>query len=433
MKDIEEILSNMDFENKKIPQRVNNKIKYALNNLNLSKEHKNKQIIIQTMKNSCIRKLATAVASGIIVLAGSAIAYATFGGMVAGKPVFEWVTSGIKFSDEYEKYKQIESGQKLYHDETVVSLVSTIYDENYVLLEFDVNIGKIDKEFLRLDEFMIEDEFIQLKENESQKDLLIQEKEKGIKNIFYIGFNETGGGNDIIINGNGYWTGKLQTLTKISDYKYKLYQMYFLTNDMTKENEEITLTFRNNVMRNQGDTGKNGGIANIPGNYRTFDLDGEINVKVSKSRISENTETIIPEFNESKYKNMTQKVEKIKITPIHIIATVSTQIDNIDSKNLNNMLNREAKVFDEEGNELAAYTYELNKKIISQDKEIEEWELDNIEKATINSSEIIVIEKTDNINNLTIIPTIEESILNENEGWKSQNVELNPLKMKINK
>ena len=91
-------------------------------------------------------------------------------------------------------------------------------------------------------------------------------------------------------------------------------------------------------MRNQGDTGKNGGIANIPGNYRTFDLNGEINVKVSKSRISENTETIIPEFNESKYKNMTQKVEKIKITPIHIIATVSTQIDNIDSKNLNNII-----------------------------------------------------------------------------------------------
>ena len=429
MKDIEEILSNIDFENKKIPQRVNNKIKYALNNLNLNKEHKDKQIIIQTMKNSCIRKLATAVASGIIVLAGSAIAYAAFGGMVTGKPVFEWVTSGIKFSDEYEKYKHIESGQKLYHDETVVSLVSTIYDENYVLLEFDVNIDPIDKEFLRLGEFMIEDEFIQLKENESQKDLLIQEKEKGIKNIFYIGFNETGGGNDIIINGNGYWTGKLQTLTKISDYKYKLYQMYFLTNDMTKGNEEITLTFRNNVMRNQGDTGKNGGIANIPGNYRTFDLNGEINVKVSKSRISENTETIIPEFNESKYKNMTQKVEKIKITPIHIIATVSTQIDNIDSKNLNNMLNREAKVFDKEGNELVAYTYELNKKIIYQDKEIEEWELDNIEKATINSSEIIVIEKTDNINDLTIIPTIEESILSENEGCKSQNVELNALKI----
>ncbi len=429
MKDIEEILSNIDFENKKIPQRVNNKIKYALNNLNLNKEHKDKQIIIQTMKNSCIRKLATAVASGIIVLAGSAIAYAAFGGMVTGKPVFEWVTSGIKFSDEYEKYKHIESGQKLYHDETVVSLVSTIYDENYVLLEFDVNIAPIDKEFLRLGEFMIEDEFIQLKENESQKDLLIQEKEKGIKNIFYIGFNETGGGNDIIINGNGYWTGKLQTLTKISDYKYKLYQMYFLTNDMTKGNEEITLTFRNNVMRNQGDTGKNGGIANIPGNYRTFDLNGEINVKVSKSRISENTETIIPEFNESKYKNMTQKVEKIKITPIHIIATVSTQIDNIDSKNLNNMLNREAKVFDKEGNELVAYTYELNKKIIYQDKEIEEWELDNIEKATINSSEIIVIEKTDNINDLTIIPTIEESILSENEGCKSQNVELNALKI----
>lgn len=432
MKDIEKALQRANAEDKKIPQKVHNKIEYALNNLDTNEENKGIKSIIQTIKNSWIRKFATAITSIIIVLAGGVTVCAALRESIDGKPVFEWISSGIKFSDEYSEYKEAVNVQKLKHGETTVELVSTIYDENYVLLEFDVHVSQEDKEYLRLGENMIEDEFIELKENESQKDLLIQEKEKGIKNIFYVGFNGNME-NSIIVDGNSYCAGKLQTLTKISDYEYKLYQMYFLTQDMTKGNDEITLTFCNNVMRNQGDTGKTGGIANAPGNYRTFDLDGKINVKVSKKRISENTEIIIPEFNESRYKDMTQKVEKIRITPLHIIATVSIQIDNIDSKNVNNMLNRKAKVFDEEGNALAAYTYELNKKVIYQDKEIEEWELDNIEKATINSSEIIIIEKTDNINVLTIIPTIEERIWNRNEGYKSQDVELNALKIESNK
>ena len=436
MKDIEKILSKVDFKNKKVPQAVHSKIEYALNNLDINEEYEGMKRIIQIIKNSYIRKLATTVASVTIVLAGGVTVYGAFGGTLAGKPVFEWISSGIRFSDEYEGYKQVESGQKLNHDETVVSLASTIYDENYVLLEFDVNISQADKEYLRLGEFMIEDEFIQLKENESQKDLLIQEKEKGIKNTFYIGFNENiknevGVRNNIIIDGNGYWTGKLQTLTKISDCEYKLYQMYFLTKEMTKGNDEITLTFRNNVMKNQGDTGKSGGIANVPGNYKTFNLDGEINVKVSKSRICENTEIITPKFNESKYKSMTQMVEVIRVTPIHIITTVSTQIDDINSKNVNNLLNREAKVYDEQGNELSAYTYELNRKIIYQDKEIEEWELDSIENATIRLTEIVIIEKCENINGIKIIPTIEERTWSENEGFKNQHVSMDALNIDL--
>lgn len=244
--------------------------------------------------------------------------------------------------------------------------------------------------------------------------------------------------NSIIVDGNSYCAGKLQTLTQISDYEYKLYQMYFLTQDMTKGNDEITLTFCNNVMRNQGDTGKTGGIANAQGNYRTFDLDGKINVKVSKKRISENTEIIIPEFNESRYKDMTQKVEKIRITPLHIIATVSIQIDNIDSKNVNNMLNREAKVFDENGIELTSYTSELNENFVYKGKEIDEDDVYDIksnatEKATMNISEIIIIERTENMNGLKIIPTISEQIWTKDSGNGTRQVELEALNIDLTK
>ncbi len=437
MKDIEKVLQRANAEDKRIPQKVHNKIEYALKNLDTNEENKGIKSIIQTIKNSWIRKFATAITSIIIVLAGGVTVCVALRGSIDGKPVFEWISSGIKFSDEYSEYKEAVNGQKLKHGETTVELVSTIYDENYVLLEFDVHVSQEDKEYLRLGENMIEDEFIELKENESQKDLLIQEKEKGIKNIFYVGFNGNME-NSIIVDGNSYCAGKLQTLTQISDYEYKLYQMYFLTQDMTKGNDEITLTFCNNVIRNQGDTGKNGGIANAQGNYRTFDLDGKINVKVSKKRISENTEIIIPEFNESRYKDMTQKVEKIRITPLHIIVTVSIQIDNIDSKNVNNMLNREAKVFDENGIELTSYTSELNENFVYKGKEIDEDDVYDIksnatEKATMNISEIIIIERTENMNGLKIIPTISEQIWTKDSGNGTRQVELEALNIDLTK
>lgn len=437
MKDIEKALQRANAEDKKIPQKVHNKIEYALNNLDTNEENKGIKSIIQTIKNSWIRKFATAITSIIIVLAGGVTVCVALRGSIDGKPVFEWISSGIKFSDEYSEYKEAVNVQKLKHGETTVELVSTIYDENYVLLEFDVHVSQEDKEYLRLGENMIEDEFIELANNQTQKEWLLEEKEKGIKNIFYVGFNGNME-NSIIIDGNSYCAGKLQTLTKISDYEYKLYQMYFLTQDMTKGNDEITLTFRNNVMRNQGDTGKNGGIANVPGNYRIFELDGKINVKVSKKRISENTEIIIPEFNESRYKDMTQKVEKIRITPLHIIATVSIQIDNIDSKNVNNMLNREAKVFDENGIELTSYTSELNENFVYKGKEIDEDDVYDIksnatEKATMNISEIIIIERTENMNGLKIIPTISEQIWTKDSGNGTRQVELEALNIDLTK
>ena len=437
MKDIEKALQRANAEDKKIPQKVHNKIEYALNNLDTNEENKGIKSIIQTIKNSWIRKFATAITSIIIVLAGGVTVCVALRGSIDGKPVFEWISSGIKFSDEYSEYKEAVNVQKLKHGETTVELVSTIYDENYVLLEFDVHVSQEGKEYLRLGENMIEDEFIELANNQTQKEWLLEEKEKGIKNIFYVGFNGNME-NSIIIDGNSYCAGKLQTLTKISDYEYKLYQMYFLTQDMTKENDEITLTFRNNVMRNQGDTGKNGGIANVPGNYRIFELDGKINVKVSKKRISENTEIIIPEFNESRYKDMTQKVEKIRITPLHIIATVSIQIDNIDSKNVNNMLNREAKVFDENGIELTSYTSELNENFVYKGKEIDVDDVYDIksnatEKATMNISEIIIIERTENMNGLKIIPTISEQIWTKDSGNGTRQVELEALNIDLTK
>lgn len=446
MKDIEKILSKVDLENKKIPQRVHNKIEYALNNLDINEECKGITGIIQKIKDNYLRKLATAVASITIVFLGSITVYAAFGGTIDGKPVFEWVSHGIEFSDEYSEYKEIENGQKLQHGETTVELVATIYDENYVLLEFDVHVSQEDKEYLRLGEYMIEDEFIELANSQIHKEWLLEEKEKGIKNTIDIKldtnvpnrYNNVGDAN-ICINGKGYWTGRVQTRKKISDYEYKFYQMYFLTDEMTEGKEEISLSFNNNVMGNIGEVGNEGALlSNAPGNQKEFELEGNIDIKVSKNRLDENTKVIIPECEEIKYKNMTQKVDEIRITPLHIIAKVSIQIENINKDNIWNIISKEAKVYNENGIELTSYTSKLNENFVYKGKEISEGDVYDIksntkEKATMNISEIIIIEKTENMNGLKIIPTLSEQIWIEGSGNENKHVELEALNIDLTK
>lgn len=439
MIDIERILQIANCEEIKIPTRVENKIRYALSNLDECQESKKIKSITQIINSNYIRKLITAVVSIIIALIGSITVYAAFGGTIGGIPIFEFASSGIEFSDEYENYKEGTNGEKLVHDGTIVELVSTIYDENYVLLEFDVKLTKEDKEYLRLGEYMIEDEFIELANSQIQKEWLLEEKEKGVKNTIDIEFKTdapnasgTGGGRTIGLDGNGYCTGRLQKKTKISDYEYKLYQIYFLTDEMTEGKEEINLTFNNNIMKNIGDTGKKGGISNAPGNLKEFELEGEINVNVSKKRISENTKVITPECGEIRYKNMMQKVDEIRITPLHIIAKVSIQIENINKDNIWNIISKEAKVYNENGIELTSYTCKLNENFVYKGKEISEGDVYDIESnttenATMNISEIIIIEKTENMNVLKIIPTLSEQIWIEGSGNENKHVELEAL------
>ena len=423
MKDIDKLLQKNSIEDVNIPERVQNKIHYALNHL----ENKSSKI-------NYLKRIITAFVSTILALLGSVTVYAALGGTIGGKPIFEYAKSTIRFSDQYEEYKQEVNGQKLKHNETTVNLISGIYDENYVLLEFDVKFSDEDKEYLRLGKNMIEDEFIELADSEIQKEWLREDKEKEIKNTINLKFN--GDGKHIIIDNKRYYTGRLQTKIKISDNEYKVYQLNFLNNEITDGKDEITLTLKDNSIENIGDVGKTVGVcnANAPGNYKTFDLDGELNIKLSKNKIEGNTKIIIPDCKTSQYKNMTQKVEEIRITPLQIIVKVSIQIENVNGDNFTDLMNKEAKVYSDDGTELTAYTNnELSVKFIYQGKEISEGDLYNIEdNAKIEISEIIIIEKNDNLKGLKIVPNLTERIWTEETGFEDIDVTLNPMEISLN-
>lgn len=422
MKDIEKILQRNSIEDVNIPSSVENKIQYALNHL----ENKSSKI-------NYLKRIITAFISTILALLGSVTVYAALGGTIGGKPIFEYAKSGIKFTDQFEEYKQEINGQKLKHNETTVNLVSGIYDENYVLLEFDVKFSEEDKEYLRLGENMIEDEFIELAHSEIQKEWLREDKEKGIKNTINLKLN--GDSKHIIIDNQKYYTGRLQTKTKISDNEYKVYQLHFINNEITGGKDEITLTFKDNSIENMGDVGKDVVVNswNAPGNYKTFNFDGELNIKLSRNKIDENTKIIIPDSNISQYKNMIQKVEEIRITPLQIIVKVSIQIENVNGDNFTNLMNKEAKVYSDDGKELTAFTCDLTEKFIYKGKEISEGNLYDIEdNAKIEISEIIIIEKNDNLKGLKIVPNLTERIWTEENGFGNIDVTLNPMEVSLN-
>ena len=132
MKNIEKMLETASKKHIVIPPKVDHRIQYTL-------QHKTKNDWRFYM-----RKIVTVMASMIIVLIGSVSVYAAFGGTVEGKPIFEWI--GIKFSDEYEDYKVNVEGQEITYDETKIDLVSSVGDEGFTILEFDVKLSKEDKE-----------------------------------------------------------------------------------------------------------------------------------------------------------------------------------------------------------------------------------------------------------------------------------------------
>ena len=196
------------------------------------------------------------------------------------------------------------------------------------------------------------------------------------------------------------------------------------------------LTLKDNSIENIGDVGKDVVVNswNAPGNYKTFNFDGELKIKLSRNKIDENTKINIPDSKISQYKNMIQKVEEIRITPLQIILKVSIQIENINGDNFTDLMNKEAKVYSDDGTELTAYTNnELSVKFIYQGKEISEGELYNIEdNAKIEISEIIIIEKNDNLKGLKIVPNLTERIWTEESGFGNIDVTLNPMEVSLN-
>lgn len=335
--------------------------------------------------------------------------YAVCGGTIEGKPVLEWL--GIKFSGEYENYKVSVEGQEIRNNETSIKLANTVCDEGFTVLEFDVKLSDSDKEKLNLGEKMLTEEYMNTPPEELS--LTLDEKEEFIKEFgdqlideIYLSFNtkfitdETGtyldniNNYDITIDGEYFWLRPraAQSMTKISNNEYKVYQLYFLTDKELGDKKEFTISLKNAVI-----------LANYTqfGSEETYiPLDGEFNVSVSKEKALENTK-ITESIEEIKHNDMTKKVDKIIDTPLQTIVKISTVYENVDYKKLSNEIidKVEYNASDENGVILGTYSYETKRLITYSDGRQEEWNPGEIEasgdfeNAKMELTEYIIIEK----------------------------------------
>ena len=436
MRDIEELLELSSKQDVKIPLKIEYRIQNTL-------KHKHKK----QWKNY-IKKFVTIMASIMVVFVGSISVYAAFGGTIGGKPVLEWI--GIRFSDEYENYKVNVEGQEVAYNETKIDLVSTVCDEGFTVLEFDVKLSKQDKEYLRLGESIITEEDIQqAKEideeqfNETGKtpayNHLMEAKDtmNTVALIFFGQEQEEYGKTvynpertyNVIIDGEKMWTKTTQTVTKISDYEYKVYQLFLLTEDELEGKENFKISLNRVVLGNTGEKKKTESgmqTINTANNARYINIGGEFEVEVSKEKALQNTNVIYPENAEVTYKKMTQKIEEVKVTPLQIIAKVSTTINDVSLQSLSSSWNEDHiglidfKVYDNNNQELSSCQYETKRVITYENGKTEEWATGDIgtfkdfENATMYLTEYIIIEKKEDVDSIKIVP-VEKNITDNGE------------------
>ena len=379
---------------------MSNKYYETISKIEVSQEFKKKLIAnlekeseVKYKKEGMLMKVKRTIIiiiSTLAVLLGSGVAYAALGGTINGVPVLEWM--GIKFSDDYVDYVEPIENQILENDEAKVTLESTVCDEGFTILQFRVNIS----------EKVIE------KHKEDDSDFIVNLNCLSFNDPVYYtdGHQETrlnGSNYNLIIDGEEMWVrgSTAQSMERLSDTEYLVYQMYFLTEQHIGDKKEFEITL-NDVALGIGED--------------WIEIDGSFNVKLSKERASNDTKIITPETNTTlKYKKMEKSIEKIYITPLQNIVKLKTMYKDVDLDDLTYSLDDDYVgtidylAFNQNENNISAYSTETERKITYEDGTVEEsepgefeFERDEFEHATYEIIEYIAIEQNEEINQIDI-------------------------------
>lgn len=220
---------------------------------------------------------------------------------------------------------------------------------------------------------------------------------------------------NIYIDDEEYYVKNFQKTEQINEYEYKIYQMYLLTENELHDKEEFTITLKNNKLVSReihldSDWKNNSEFFDNIDSY-TFDLDGEIAIKVSKKAILEDSKIMEQPNLTSEFRNITIQIDKITVTPIntiiqfkHIATNQTTpnywEIDENDDTIEWLPTTREYQIYDEDGNKLGNYVFSNWNNLIYEDGTsrryaeslIPEVEIAN---ATWETEGYLIIENTD--------------------------------------
>lgn len=413
MKDIDELLKNSCEKEIKIPNQINCQIANTLNNLGKPKHLK-----------IYIKKLCTATAYLALILFSGISVYAAFGGTINGENPFTWI--GIKIPNEqYNEYKE-KIGEQIYSENgTNITLNSTFYDGELAILEFDVTLSDETKKYLKIGENVITEEYKnaepktkisavvdgrQLTPEEIKEMEIEQHKDENIDQIWLSLNNEETtdkngntniegpiNNNRIIINNKEYYLRQnaRQTVNKINDNEYKVFQTYFIPQEEYQNAETLDLTLNNiEIISNKNQLGQPQKRIHALDTYQIQIKKNEPNQKKENKNTTNTNEKI------------SQKIE-YTTTPIQTTIKITTQLNNINYDQLINPNNQNYigtlnyELYDEP-NQISFYKIESQKKITYSNGETEEWELDSptpskyFENAQIEITQYLICEKTEN-------------------------------------
>ena len=378
--------------------------------------------------------IATTVVSGAV--------YAITNIKISGKPVFKWFN--INFSDEYEKYKEEVQDEIIQApSESSIELVSTICDEGFTILEFDLKLSEQDKKYLKIGKPILTEEYINATDdidsnmyesvlNEKTGEIerkikkqVILEKYAGktISDSIRVSYNLKPGWSEnvkyvyrltnrfAIIDGEYYFIKIApQSITQVSEYEYKIYQMYFLTDKELGDKTEFTLTMKDWVITTEERQ------TNDLDTY--LEIDGEFNIDLSKEKAVQNSKKIQVSCNDVIYenKNLTQTIESVVVTPLQTIVKVHSIYDNVNKEKLTDANNTEYigprayKIFNANGEEINSFSSESKRKITYTDGKEEEWATGQIEptrgtfeNASLEVTDIILIENSIDNSSIKIV------------------------------
>lgn len=481
MEPIEEIIKLVCENEIQIPNKIEKRIQYTLQNKRKPKHY--------------LRNFITTILSILGTLVGTFCVYAATGGTIEGIPAADWF--GIKFSSQYVEYKQPVENQVAAFGDTSVELTSTLCSEGITILEFDVKLSQEDYNNFQLGKTADTEGFYQkmqeLKEHEKQHlmkriqgdkysgsfsnetdeeiDAIlgsIEVTEEEMKNSEYyqeyldrikqydeqieerkttgyrlaLALNtEQKGGTytydkfnpnmdwyaSIYIDDTPYYVRNWQKVQKISDYEYKIFTMYSLTDDELQGKENFKITLKNNKLVNQvawkslGDNWLNDcqGFAN-EGNLLDYgselkkytkDLLLDFEVNVSKDAILKDSKVIENPGIKSEFRNITQTVEKVVDSPIQTIVKINHSASKQASNAFANKypgkpdiehlpMTREYKVYDANGKELTCFAIANKNTLIYANGTREDYDSHDIPSkkytdATWETIEYLLIEKTE--------------------------------------
>lgn len=366
--------------------------------LNKYKETISKIEASEELKNTIIEKMEKEQAKrrgGIIIKIKKVIStiISLLGIMACGGVVFAAVSgilniNGILFSDEYVNYQEKVENQYLEKDGTKIELVSTMCDEGFLVLQFEVE----------LSDSMLgmgERGYTYLSFNDK---LLVDQNGKK-----YLTFN--GSNYNLLIDGEEYWLKgavRSEIMENIQNKDYTAYQLYFLPSDVVENKETFTITLDDVV------------VAISPDEGEFLEMDGSFEIEVSKEKAIKNTTTIENENASVKYERLTNKIEKVLQTPMQTIIKTSTLLEGATERNSTYLLaedyigHLEYKIYDQNNNELFLYTCISEVEYYYEDgtvkkipiSEIGEFEVRGYN--AIRQEEYIVTEKNKDINSLRI-------------------------------